>query len=79
MKILFINLPYYGHVVPTIGLVQELTKLGCEVKSNDVNELTELCISLVQNESRYNSLANAVKTCRLQNASECIYSTLKEA
>lgn len=23
MKILFINLPYYGHVVPTIGLVQE--------------------------------------------------------
>lgn len=31
MKILFINLPYYGHVVPTIGLVQELTKQGCEV------------------------------------------------
>ena len=31
MKILFINLPYYGHVVPTIGLVQEFVKLGCEV------------------------------------------------
>ena len=31
MKILFINLPYYGHVVPTIGLVQELMKQGCEV------------------------------------------------
>ena len=31
MKILFMNLPYYGHVVPTIGLVQELIKLGCEV------------------------------------------------
>ena len=31
MKILFINLPYHGHVVPTIGLVQELIKLGCEV------------------------------------------------
>ena len=31
MKILFINLPYYGHVVPTIGLVQELIKKGCEV------------------------------------------------
>ena len=31
MKILFINLPYYGHVVPTIGLVQELIKRGCEV------------------------------------------------
>lgn len=31
MRILFINLPYYGHVVPTIGLVQELIKLGCEV------------------------------------------------
>ena len=31
MKILFINLPYYGHVVPTIGLVQELIGLGCEV------------------------------------------------
>jgi len=31
MKILFINLPYYGHVVPTIGLIQELIKQGCEV------------------------------------------------
>ena len=31
MKVLFINLPYYGHVVPTIGLVQELIKSGCEV------------------------------------------------
>ena len=31
MKILFINLPYYGHVIPTIGLVQELLKQGCEV------------------------------------------------
>ena len=31
MKILFINLPYYGHVVPTIGLVQELIRKGCEV------------------------------------------------
>ncbi len=31
MKILFINLPYYGHVVPTIGLVQELIKRDCEV------------------------------------------------
>lgn len=31
MKILFINLPYHGHVIPTIGLVQELIKKGCEV------------------------------------------------
>lgn len=31
MKILFINLPYYGHIVPTIGLVQELIKSGCQV------------------------------------------------
>ena len=31
MKILFINLPYHGHVVPTIGLVQELIKRGCEI------------------------------------------------
>lgn len=31
MKILFINLPYQGHVVPTLGLVQELIKQGCEV------------------------------------------------
>lgn len=31
MKILFINLPYYGHVVPTVGLVQELIKAGCKV------------------------------------------------
>ena len=31
MEILFINLPYYGHVVPTIGLVQELVKRGCDV------------------------------------------------
>jgi len=31
MKILFINLPYMGHVVPTVGLVQELTKAGHRV------------------------------------------------
>ncbi len=31
MKILFINLPYYGHFVSTIGLVQELIKKGCQV------------------------------------------------
>ena len=31
MKILFINLPYHGHVVPTIGLVQELINKGCDV------------------------------------------------
>ena len=31
MKVLFINLPYYGHVAPTFGLVQELTKKECEV------------------------------------------------
>ncbi len=31
MKILFINLPYYGHVVPTLGLVQELIQQGCNV------------------------------------------------
>ena len=31
MKILFINLPYQGHVIPTIGLVQELIKKGCQV------------------------------------------------
>ena len=27
-RILFINLPYHGHVIPTIGLVQELIKAG---------------------------------------------------
>lgn len=26
MKILFINLPYYGHIIPTLGLVNELIK-----------------------------------------------------
>ena len=31
MKILFINLPYYGHVIPTIGLTQELVKAGHQV------------------------------------------------
>lgn len=31
MKILFINLPYYGHVIPTIGLVQELIRAGHQV------------------------------------------------
>ena len=29
MRILFINSPYYGHIVLTIGLVKELIKLGC--------------------------------------------------
>ena len=31
MKILFINLPYHGHVIPTIGLVQGLIKAGHQV------------------------------------------------
>ena len=31
MKVLFINLPYYGHVVPTLGLVHELIKKDCAV------------------------------------------------
>ena len=31
MKILFVNLPYYGHVIPTIGLVHELIKAGHQV------------------------------------------------
>ena len=31
MKILFINLPYQGHVIPTIGLVGELITQGCHV------------------------------------------------
>lgn len=31
MKILFINLPYVGHFVPTVGLVQELIKRDCQV------------------------------------------------
>ena len=31
MKILFINLPYHGHVIPTIGLVQALIKAGHHV------------------------------------------------
>jgi len=31
VKILFINLPYCGHFIPTIGLVQELIKQGYEV------------------------------------------------
>ena len=31
MKILFMNLPYKGHVIPTIGLVKELVKHGHQV------------------------------------------------
>ena len=31
MRILFINLPYHGHVIPTIGLVLELTRVGHQV------------------------------------------------
>ena len=31
MKILFVNLPYSGHVIPTIGLVQALSKTGHQV------------------------------------------------
>lgn len=31
VRILFINLPYHGHVIPTIGLVQALIKAGHQV------------------------------------------------
>ena len=31
MKVLMINLPYAGHVVPTMGLVQQLIQKGCQV------------------------------------------------
>lgn len=31
MKILFINLPYSGHIIPTLGLVKELTSRGHQV------------------------------------------------
>ena len=31
LKILFINLPYFGHVVPTLGLVEEMVKRGIQV------------------------------------------------
>lgn len=31
VKILFINLPYHGHVIPTIGLVQALIQAGHQV------------------------------------------------
>ena len=31
MKILLINLPYQGHVIPTLGLAAELIRLGCQV------------------------------------------------
>ena len=31
MRVLFINLPYFGHVIPTIGLVQALVEAGHQV------------------------------------------------
>ena len=31
MRILLINLPYHGHVIPTVGLIQELVKAGHRV------------------------------------------------
>ena len=31
LRILFINLPYYGRIVSTIGPIQELEKRHCEV------------------------------------------------
>ena len=31
MKILFVNLPYHGHVIPTVGLVRELVRRGHHV------------------------------------------------
>ena len=31
VKIMFINLPYHGHVIPTIGLVQALIQAGHQV------------------------------------------------
>ena len=55
------------------------TKLGCAVKSNDLKELTKHCIFLVRDENSYNTMAAAYETYHLQNASECIFNTLKEA
>ena len=52
------------------------TQLGCAVKSNDVNELTELCIALVKDENEYDTMAATIESFRLQNASECIFNTL---
>ena len=31
MKILFINLPFSGHIIPTLGLVQELVKRNIKI------------------------------------------------
>ena len=31
MRILFINLPYYGHFIPTVGLVQEIVRQNHQV------------------------------------------------
>ena len=31
MKNFFINLPYYRHIVPTIGLVQQLIARSCQI------------------------------------------------
>ena len=31
-KVLFVNLPYHGHMIPTIGLVQEVALFGTHAK-----------------------------------------------
>ncbi len=64
MKILFINLPYYGHVVPTLGLVMELRKLGNQVTymlPYDWQERVQACGTDFAGYDNHRKLAEQIK------------------
>ncbi len=51
--------------------------LGCAVKSNSVRELVTICTSLIKSEDSYSKMIAVFDNIPMQNAAECIYTTLK--
>lgn len=55
------------------------TQIGCAEKSDDIEELTEKC-KLVSSDSKYyEAMVSSFDKLSIQNAAECIYSTMKSS
>lgn len=53
------------------------TRLGCAGKCTDIKELLHMCGAFITDESRYEAMITAFQNCRVNNAAECVWSTLK--